>query len=232
MTAPRPDDRRARRRVRALGAALVVLALAGAACSGDTSPSTTERPLSDDEAAMLANVLFDNHDRGGADVTLAVQVGEGASLSLQGEIDWTTHRGHALVSARGVETGVREVYWSDDAVLEALGAEIELKDGYLHAVAPRGLKGAVIEQRFASVGATENIVMAATLASTGFNPVTRERVLREDTVRNVLSVMASCGMYESCLPAGVAKTQPRETRRAGVTSGRRPNQCSKPGAAW
>ncbi len=48
--------------------------------------------------------------------------------------------------------------------LEALGAEIELKEGYLHAHAPRGLKGAVIEQRFASVGATENIVMAATLA--------------------------------------------------------------------
>lgn len=40
-------------------------------------------------------------------------------------------------------------------------------------------------------------VIAATLASTGFNPVTRERVLREDTVRNVLSVMASCGMYDS-----------------------------------
>lgn len=48
--------------------------------------------------------------------------------------------------------------------LEALGAEIELKDGYLHAVAPGGLKGAVHEMRFASVGATENIVMAATLA--------------------------------------------------------------------
>lgn len=50
------------------------------------------------------------------------------------------------------------------AGLEALGAEIELKDGYLHAEARGGLKGAVIEQRFASVGATENIVMAATLA--------------------------------------------------------------------
>ncbi|WP_170346171.1 UDP-N-acetylglucosamine 1-carboxyvinyltransferase [Ruegeria atlantica] len=48
--------------------------------------------------------------------------------------------------------------------LEALGAEIELKDGYLHARAPGGLKGAVHEMRFASVGATENIVMAATLA--------------------------------------------------------------------
>lgn len=40
-------------------------------------------------------------------------------------------------------------------------------------------------------------VMAATLASTGVNPVSGERVLREDTVRNVLSVMASCGMYDS-----------------------------------
>ena len=48
--------------------------------------------------------------------------------------------------------------------LEALGAQIELRDGYLHAKAPKGLKGAVIDQRFASVGATENIVMAATLA--------------------------------------------------------------------
>lgn len=48
--------------------------------------------------------------------------------------------------------------------LEALGAEIELKDGYLHAKAPGGLKGAEHELQFASVGATENTVMAATLA--------------------------------------------------------------------
>ncbi|MGR3363485.1 MAG: UDP-N-acetylglucosamine 1-carboxyvinyltransferase [Maritimibacter harenae] len=48
--------------------------------------------------------------------------------------------------------------------LELLGAEIDLRDGYLHAKAPNGLKGAEIELAFASVGATENIVMAATLA--------------------------------------------------------------------
>lgn len=40
-------------------------------------------------------------------------------------------------------------------------------------------------------------VIAATLASTGVNPVSGERVLREETVRNVLSVMASCGMYDA-----------------------------------
>ena len=48
--------------------------------------------------------------------------------------------------------------------LEALGAEIELRDGYLHAVARGGLKGARVPLRFASVGATENVLMAATLA--------------------------------------------------------------------
>ncbi|WP_323786089.1 UDP-N-acetylglucosamine 1-carboxyvinyltransferase [Thalassovita sp.] len=50
------------------------------------------------------------------------------------------------------------------SALEAMGAQIELRDGYLHAKAPGGLKGAVHELRFASVGATENVVMAATLA--------------------------------------------------------------------
>ena len=48
--------------------------------------------------------------------------------------------------------------------LEVMGATIELKDGYLHAKASGGLKGARIPLRFASVGATENILMAATLA--------------------------------------------------------------------
>lgn len=50
------------------------------------------------------------------------------------------------------------------SALEMMGAEIELKDGYLHAVAKGGLKGAIVPLRFASVGATENILMAATLA--------------------------------------------------------------------
>ncbi|WP_439155909.1 UDP-N-acetylglucosamine 1-carboxyvinyltransferase [Yoonia sp.] len=50
------------------------------------------------------------------------------------------------------------------SALEAMGAQIELKDGYLHATAKGGLKGARVPLRFASVGATENVLMAATLA--------------------------------------------------------------------
>ena len=48
--------------------------------------------------------------------------------------------------------------------MEALGAQIELRDGYVHAKAPKGLKGATIEFPFVSVGATENALLAATLA--------------------------------------------------------------------
>jgi len=48
--------------------------------------------------------------------------------------------------------------------LEALGAVIELSDGYVIASAPVGLKGAHIEFPFVSVGATEHVLMAATLA--------------------------------------------------------------------
>ncbi len=49
--------------------------------------------------------------------------------------------------------------------LEAMGATLDLRDGYVHATAPGGrLKGAVVEFPFVSVGATENALMAATLA--------------------------------------------------------------------
>ena len=49
--------------------------------------------------------------------------------------------------------------------LEALGANIELKDGYLHAKSNGRLKAGNFEMRMASVGATENFIMAATLAN-------------------------------------------------------------------
>ncbi|MEM0977115.1 MAG: UDP-N-acetylglucosamine 1-carboxyvinyltransferase [Pseudomonadota bacterium] len=48
--------------------------------------------------------------------------------------------------------------------LEAMGAEMDLRDGYVHATAPGGLKGGIVEFPFVSVGATENALLAATLA--------------------------------------------------------------------
>lgn len=48
--------------------------------------------------------------------------------------------------------------------LRQMGAQVQLEDGYIHAHAPQGLRGAEIELAFPSVGATENLLMAATLA--------------------------------------------------------------------
>jgi UDP-N-acetylglucosamine 1-carboxyvinyltransferase len=48
--------------------------------------------------------------------------------------------------------------------LEAMGAEIRLDGGYIDATAPHGLHGATITFPFVSVGATENLMMAASLA--------------------------------------------------------------------
>ncbi len=48
--------------------------------------------------------------------------------------------------------------------LEAMGAHIEIKGGYVRAEAPNGLKGAKIIFDKITVGGTENIVMAAAMA--------------------------------------------------------------------
>jgi UDP-N-acetylglucosamine 1-carboxyvinyltransferase len=48
--------------------------------------------------------------------------------------------------------------------LEKLGAEIRLEEGYIHALAPKGLTGAKVVFPKVSVGATEDLLMAACLA--------------------------------------------------------------------
>ena len=48
--------------------------------------------------------------------------------------------------------------------LEAMGAEFELRHGVLHATAPDGLVGTEVFLEFPSVGATENLLLAAVLA--------------------------------------------------------------------
>ena len=73
--------------------------------------------------------------------------------------------GQAVVSLPGgCAIGARPVDLHLKA-LEAMGAEMDLRDGYIHATVPGGrLRGAVIAFPFVSVGATENALMAATLA--------------------------------------------------------------------
>ena len=85
-----------------------------------------------------------------------------ASFNVLGPL--LARTGHAKVSLPGGCTiGARPVDLHLKA-LEALGAHIDMHEGYVFAQAPRGLKGAHIEFPFVSVGATEHALMAAALA--------------------------------------------------------------------
>jgi UDP-N-acetylglucosamine 1-carboxyvinyltransferase len=85
-----------------------------------------------------------------------------ASFNVLGPL--VARTGHAKVSLPGGCTiGARPVDLHLKA-LEALGARIDLNDGYVYATAPRGLKGARIEFPFVSVGATEHALLACVLA--------------------------------------------------------------------
>jgi len=85
-----------------------------------------------------------------------------ASILVLGPL--LARHGEAVVSLPGgCAIGARPVDLHLKA-LEALGAELELRDGYVYASAGQGLRGGIVEFPFVSVGATENALMAATLA--------------------------------------------------------------------
>jgi UDP-N-acetylglucosamine 1-carboxyvinyltransferase len=85
-----------------------------------------------------------------------------ASFNVLGPL--LARTGQAKVSLPGGCTiGARPVDLHLKA-LEALGARIDLHEGYVYAQAPRGLTGGRIEFPFVSVGATEHALLAAVLA--------------------------------------------------------------------
>jgi UDP-N-acetylglucosamine 1-carboxyvinyltransferase len=85
-----------------------------------------------------------------------------ASFNVLGPL--LARTGHAKVSLPGgCAIGARPVDLHLMA-LEALGARIDLNEGYVYAQAPRGLWGADIRFPSVSVGATEHALLAAVLA--------------------------------------------------------------------
>ena len=85
-----------------------------------------------------------------------------ASLVVLGPL--AARFGEAEVSAPGgCNLGLRKFNFHVDG-LRALGADIELDHGFIKASAPRGLRGTEVTFEYPSVGATENVMMAAVLA--------------------------------------------------------------------
>ncbi|QSB16650.1 glutaminase [Natronosporangium hydrolyticum] len=81
---------------------------------------------------------------------------------------------------------------------------------------PRVAVDGYIRQCAVLVTARDLAMMAATLANRGVNPRTGEQVVREPVVRQVLSVMATCGMYDA---AGDWATQVGIPAKSGVAGG-------------
>ena len=74
--------------------------------------------------------------------------------------------------------------------LEAMGAVIKLDAGYIEASAPTGLRGAQIVFPFVSVGATENLLMAATLAD---GVTTLKNAAREPEIIDLCACLTAMG---------------------------------------
>ena len=85
-----------------------------------------------------------------------------ASILVLGPL--LAHFGRAEVSLPGgCAIGSRPVDIHLDGLAQ-MGAEISVENGYIHASAPNGLKGATIVMETVTVTGTENLMMAATLA--------------------------------------------------------------------
>ncbi len=79
----------------ALGVTLVLLA--GCAGADERAEGT---PVTEEEAELLAGLLADNHERGGADVVVTAPYGEDTVLTLTGEVDLVGGVGRAQAVTR------------------------------------------------------------------------------------------------------------------------------------
>lgn len=74
--------------------------------------------------------------------------------------------------------------------LQAMGADIEIVDGYVHATTKGGLKGANFRSSLVSVGATHTLMMAATLAD---GETVLENAAREPEVGDLAKCLNAMG---------------------------------------
>ena len=111
-----------------------------------------------------------------------------ASFNVLGPL--LAREGHATVSLPGgCAIGARPVDLHLQA-FEAMGADLKIEEGYVKAAAIHGLQGAHISFRFASVGATEHAMLAATLAK---GTTVLENAAREPEIADLANCLNQMG---------------------------------------
>ena len=111
-----------------------------------------------------------------------------ASISVLGPLTARMRAAHVALPG-GDAIGSRGLDMHQ-AGLEALGAVVHLDHGYFVAEAPDGLRGTEIVLEFPSVGATENLVMAATLAH---GTTTIANAAREPEIVDICTMLVEMG---------------------------------------
>ena len=106
----------------------------------------------------------------------------GAIVAREGEAKVSLPGGCAI-GARPVDLHI--------AGLKAMGAQIDIDGGYLIAKAPKGLKGARFTFPKVSVGATENLMMAAALAK---GTTVLDNAAREPEITNLAECLVAMGV--------------------------------------
>lgn len=133
-------------------------------------------------------VTVDSSVIGGTEVPTSLMREMRSSIIFLGSV-LTRCKSCRLSFPGGCELGPRPIDFHL-AALREMGAEIEEKHGYLECSAPKGLHGARIALSFSSVGATENIMLAASLAR-GVTEI--HNAAREPEIVDLADFINKCG---------------------------------------
>ena len=166
-------------RVKISGAKNAVLPIIAAALLGQESPSRLEEVPALDDVHTLTEVLKQlgvkaefNADKN----TLLVDSSEITSCEAPYDLVRKMRASFLIIGPLLARYGKAKISMPGGCAIgtrpidlhlkgfEALGADINIGHGFIEAHAPNGLKGARIYLDFPSVGATENIIMAACMA--------------------------------------------------------------------
>lgn len=171
--------KRLKGRVKISGAKNAVLPIIAAALLGQESPSRLEEVPALDDVHTLTEVLKQlgvkaefNADKN----TLVVDSSEITSCEAPYDLVRKMRASFLIIGPLLARYGKAKISMPGGCAIgtrpidlhlkgfEALGADINIGHGFIEAHAPNGLKGARIYLDFPSVGATENIIMAACMA--------------------------------------------------------------------
>ncbi|KAM0234062.1 hypothetical protein ACHAP5_010205 [Fusarium lateritium] len=133
-----------------------------------------------------------------------INAGAITAHSLIGGPDWTADQRTERILAALSKLAGRKLHVCEEVYhAELRGADRNMGIGYMLKAAgiitgdTQQIVQGYIRQCAINVNVRDLAMMAATLCNAGMHPETGERIIAQDSVRQILSVMATCGMYDA-----------------------------------